>query len=167
MYSGIEYVSLGDGDDRFRINGRDTYPALVGGEGEDVLDLRAATEGISVTMGQPTTGWRRWLTAHDVERVLGSVFNDVILGPAEEADPDPRTFFGSLGRDVLGGGRGSDVLVGGRGADTLRGNGGADTLRGQRGSDTLYGGSGNDLLNGGLGSDECHGGPGDDLLVSC
>jgi Ca2+-binding RTX toxin-like protein len=173
-YSGIEYVFGGAGDDRFRVTRRGTYPALVGGGGRDVLSLRGATQGISVTMGQPTSGPRRWLTTYEVERVLGSDFDDTILGAV--GSEEPKEFLGFLGRDVLNGGAGPDLLVGGGGPDTIRGRGGADMLSGWAGADTLgggsgpdvlHGGSGNDVLRGGLGADVCDGGPGDDVLSSC
>ena len=86
-YFGIEYVFAEGGDDRFRITERGTYPSLVGGDGQDVLDLRAAIQGINVTMGQPTFGPRKWIEAFEIERVLGSDYDDVFLGPF--GDPGP------------------------------------------------------------------------------
>lgn len=173
-YSGIEYLVAGDGDDRFRVTRRGSYPGLVGGLGKDVLNLRGATQGISVTMGQPTFGPRKWLRTFEVERVLGSDFDDTILGTVD--GDEPREFLGFLGRDVLTGGAGADLLAGGGGPDRIRGRGGADKLSGSAGADTLWGGSGpdvlkggpgNDVLRGGLGADVCHGGTGDDTLSSC
>jgi Ca2+-binding RTX toxin-like protein len=173
-YSGIEYLVAGDDDDRFRLSRRGSYPGLVGGLGQDVLNLRGATEGISVTMGQPTSGPLKWLTTLEVERVLGSDFDDTILGTVDGGEP--KEFFGFLGRDVLTGGAGADLLAGGGGSDRIRGRGGVDRLSGLAGSDTLWGGSGpdvlkggpgNDVLKGGLGADVCHGGTGDDTLSSC
>jgi Ca2+-binding RTX toxin-like protein len=161
-YTGFEYAVGGTGNDRFRISKRGTYPGVVGRDGDDVIDLRAASQGISVTLGKPTFGPRRWLMAFEMERVLGSSFDDVILGPAGFNASDPTRFLGFGGRDVLKGAAGPDLLVGGAGADTLRGNDGADTLRGKRGSDLLDGGSGPDVLRGGKGNDTLIGGPGVD-----
>jgi Ca2+-binding RTX toxin-like protein len=161
-YTGFEYAEGGTGNDRFRISKRGTYPTLIGRDGDDVIDLRSASQGISVTLGKPTFGPRKWLTAFEVERVLGSIFDDVMLGPAGPNASDPTRFVGFDGRDVLKGAAGPDLLVGGAGADTLRGNDGPDTLRGKGGSDLLDGGSGPDVLRGGEGNDTLIGGPGVD-----
>lgn len=161
-YTGFEYAEGGTGNDRFRISKRGTYPGIVGRDGDDVIDLRAATQGISVTLGKPTFGPRTWLTAFEMERVLGSMFDDVMLGPAGPSASDPTRFLGFDGRDVLKGAAGPDLLVGGAGADTLGGDDGADTLLGKGGSDLLDGGSGPDVLSGGDGNDSLIGGPGVD-----
>jgi Ca2+-binding RTX toxin-like protein len=175
-HHGFEYISGDLGDDRFRVDRRGAYPTIVGDDGNDVVDLRDAVEGISFTMGQDTFGTRRWLRAFEVERVVGSRYNDVLLGPAGAAADDPVAFRGSSGRDQLHGGMGPDFLLGGAGSDTLRGYGGADTLRGWLGADLLEGGSGpdvlhggpgNDVLRGGPGVDTCGGGSGADVLSSC
>jgi Ca2+-binding RTX toxin-like protein len=164
-YFGIEYVFGEYGDDRFEITKRGTYPSLVGGDGQDVVELRAAVQGINVTMGQPTFGPRKWVETFEIERVLGSDFHDVFLGPSGVSDPVK--FIGFLGRDDLRGGEGDDLLVGGAGPDTLRGRGGADTLEGWLGNDVLFGGRGSDILHGGPGDDVCDGGPDDDVQTSC
>ena len=164
-YTGFEYAEGGTGNDRFRISKRGTYPMIVGRDGDDVIDLRAASQGISVTFGKPTFGPRKWLMAFEMERVLGSSFDDVMLGPAGPNASDPTLFRGFDGRDVLKGAAGPDLLVGGTGADTLRGNGGADTLRGNGGADTLRGNGGGDLLDGGSGPDVLRGGDGNDTLI--
>ena len=161
-YTGFEYAEGGTGNDRFLISKRGTYPGLVGRDGDDVIDLRSASQGISVTLGKATFGPRKWLTAFEMERVLGSSFDDVMLGPAGFSASAPTRFLGFDGRDVLKGAAGSDLLIGGAGADTLRGNDGADSLWGKRGSDLLDGGSGPDVLRGGKGNDTLVGGPGVD-----
>jgi Ca2+-binding RTX toxin-like protein len=162
MYTGFEYAEGGTGNDRFRISKRGTYPGVIGRDGNDVIDLRSASQGISVTLGKPTFGPRMWLTGFEIERILGSSFDDVMLGPAGQSASEPKRFLGFDGRDVLKGAAGPDLLVGGAGADTLRGNGGADRLRGNEGGDLLDGGSGSDVLRGGYGNDTLIGGPGVD-----
>ena len=72
---------------------------------------------------------------HDVDKVIGSKFGDIILG--DEA---------------------ADDLRGGRGADRIDGAGGNDGLRGGRGSDLLAGKAGDDWLQGGAGADFLDGG---------
>ena len=166
-YFGIEYVFGEYGDDRFRITERGAYPTIFGGDGRDVIDLRAARQGISVTLGRPTFGPRKWVEAFEIERVLGSDFDDVFIGPSASSTTDPVELIGFLGRDDLRGGEGPDLLVGGEGPDTLRGFGGADTLKGWLGADSLFGGSGPDVLRGGPGIDICDGGPGNDSFTSC
>jgi Ca2+-binding RTX toxin-like protein len=126
-YAGFEYVESGPGDDRFGIGTRGAYPSLVGREGDDVLDLRSATEGISVTLGQDPYGWRRWVLAYEFERVLGSPFADQLLGPDDET---PVRMRGGDGPDVLRGGDGDDVLRGGAGFDACTGGSGVDLLSG-------------------------------------
>ena len=174
IFAGFEYMEGGTGNDRFRITKRGIYPKLVGGDGHDVIDLRTASQGMSVTLGQRTFGERKWVTAFEVERVLGSNFRDVLIGPSGAADP--KELIGSLGRDLLRGGPGSDLLGGGPGDDTLRGSDGGDTLRGWAGNDlldggrdpdTLSGGRGNDSLIGGPGVDDCDGGPGVNSFTGC
>ncbi|MBI2992755.1 MAG: calcium-binding protein [Gammaproteobacteria bacterium] len=63
-------------------------------------------------------------------RILGSPFNDVLLGDT-----------------------GADTLIGAGGSDELRGLGGNDELAGLNGNDTLHGGAGSDLMTGGAGND--------------
>jgi Ca2+-binding RTX toxin-like protein len=145
-HSGIDLLFGGDGDDRFRITERGTYPTILGGDGTDVLAFRRAIEGINVTLGKPTFEPRTWIEAFEIERVLGSDFNDVFLGPSGVADPVE--FIGFSGRDDLRGGEGADLLVGGAGSDTLRGFGGADTLKGGPGDDVCDGGPGADTVSG-------------------
>jgi hypothetical protein len=91
-YTGLDLLIGGDGDGRFRITERGNYPTIVGGDGTDVLAFRVAREGINVTFGRPTFGPRKWIEAFEVERVLGSDFNDVF-----SARPASRTRWSSWG----------------------------------------------------------------------
>jgi Ca2+-binding RTX toxin-like protein len=154
-YHGFEFVFGGSSDDRFLVYQRGTYPMIVGEEGEDVLDLRYAVRGMDVTLGQNTFGDGRWLHAFEFERILGTAFGDVFLGPRAGVE-DAVALHGNGGKDFL---RGGDR------ADVLRGGGGADTLSGLYGADTLFGSSGDDVLRGGFGLDELRGGTGDDVLI--
>jgi Ca2+-binding RTX toxin-like protein len=69
----------------------------------------------------------------EVEAVIGSAFNDAIIG-------------GSAADSLLGG-DGNDRLDGGGSVDTLAGDGGNDTLTGGAAADVLQGGSGNDTAD--------------------
>ena len=68
-------------------------------------------------------------------------FTLVVSGPL------PKTLVGTVGNDILTGGRGDD------------------TLSGLAGNDTLIGGEGHDLLDGGTGTDTMQGGTGDDRYL--
>jgi Ca2+-binding RTX toxin-like protein len=76
------------------------------------------------------------------------------------------TVVGDGGSDNIDGGKGSDVLDGDAGHDKMWGGDDADTLNGQAGNDRLRGGTGSDLLDGGEGSDVLEGDVGDDTLQS-
>ena len=171
-YRGIEFMYGSSSGDTFLISQRGTYPTILGRWGLDVLDLRFAVGRMDVTLGQDTFGDRRWIQAFEFERVFGTGFDDVFLGPGAGVE-NGVTFYGFGGDDFLRGGDRSDVLRGGGGADTLAGLDGADSLigstgddvlRGGRGLDELRGGPGDDVLTGGAGEDACVGGPGSDRV---
>jgi Ca2+-binding RTX toxin-like protein len=70
----------------------------------------------------------------EVEVVIGSVYNDILIGDGNR-----------------------NWLYGYKGGDVLKGRGGDDFLFGETGADTLLGGGGYDVLNGGSGVDDCDG----------
>jgi Ca2+-binding RTX toxin-like protein len=171
-YDGFEYVFGGPSDNRFVVDRPDVYPTIVGEGGHDVLDLFRAVDGFKVTLGQKTFGDGPWLRTFDLERVSGSPFADVILGPRPGRE-GPVALYGFGGSDLLRGGDHPDLLRGGPGADRVRGRYGADTLwgsagpdvlRGEHGHDEIRGGAGNDVLLGGPGADACLGGSGSDRI---
>ena len=167
-------VGLG-GDDRLiggagsdtlcGFNGDDT---LIGGEGDDVIfggngsDWVAhgmAPAAVEVDLAAGTvTGWGSD-ALRSVESVLGSPFDDRLLG-----SDAPNVMRGGEGDDVIFGRRGGDHLLGGIGSDDLDGAGGDDILDGHVGDDTLSGGWGADLLRGWSGRDELIPGGGDDIV---
>lgn len=104
-----------------------------------------------------------------LEHVVGSVFNDTILGNAEanrlDGRPGADLIVGREGADTLIGGSENDTLDGETGADSLLGEAGRDVLLGGDNADTLDGGDDNDQLSGGAGNDSMRGGSGDDLLI--
>jgi hypothetical protein len=95
----------------------------------------------------------------DVEKVLGGLGDDVLLG-----DGRANVLMGLAGNDVIGGAEGDDLLIGGVGNDRLAGDVGNDTLLGSDGDDNLSGGDGNDDLKGEAGKDTLDGGPGTDRM---
>ena len=164
----------GPGDDVFRPTA--ARDAIRGGGGTDVVDYSAAAEGVEVSLaaGRGTFGLAEGDSYADVEDVIGSDFNDRLIGQG-----GANTLTGGEGDDQLYGARGDDVLVGGAGDDTLGriedgpdddsapdlvDDAGDDTMMGNAGVDMLYGGPGNDRLMGGRDDDEVRGDAGSDML---
>ena len=74
--------------------------------------------------GDQSFGWAAKAQIAQVERVVGSNFNDVLIGSSQSLRDMPNdTLEGGLGDDQLFGGDGSDLLQGGPGFDTLVGGG--------------------------------------------
>jgi Ca2+-binding RTX toxin-like protein len=201
--SGNDLISTGAGNDFLRGGAGDDI--LVGGAGSDDIDggagfdttdYQGSASGISVSLdGSPGLGGDAIgdvLTS--VEQVLGSGFDDIIIGSSAV-----ETLRGGGGDDMLRGAGGADVLDGGAGIDTVDyvtssgavvinleaatatggdaagdtligierviGSSGNDTITGRNSvNDTLEGGSGNDTLSGLSGNDMLLGGSGDDSL---
>jgi uncharacterized delta-60 repeat protein len=174
----------GDGDDLFGEGGPD---ALVGGDGDDDLqggseadslvgnlgnDNMAGGEGIdivryttslsavtvdlvaSTATGEGSDG------IVEVERILGTKFNDSLTGGSEAVE-----LSGFPGNDTINGGAGADTLLGGGGVDTINGNDGSDKLNGGPGSDQIDGGAQSDILIGGTDDDSMNGGDGVDTVT--
>ena len=161
---------------------------LIGGDGVDSASYAAASSGLTValTTGLVTpTGDAAGDTFSSVENLIGSSFNDVLVG-----DGSANTLAGGSGDDVLEGLAGADSLQGGTGNDTASyahaggavgaslndssSNSGADAvgdsysdienLVGSAYSDTLTGNSGVNTLEGGAGDDTLEGLAGADIL---
>lgn len=156
---GDDRMHGGRGNDLFLGGaGRDT---MDGGIGFDTVDYStsAAAVRVNLTSNVNKGGQANGDVLISIERVIGSVHDDVLVG--SNAGENLR---GENGNDSLTGAGGSDTLVGGNGADTLDGGAGADVLQGDAGQDLLFGGNGNDTLTGGGGNDVLHGDAGQDLL---
>ncbi len=149
--TGIDVLNGGNGND-----------VLIGGAGADVIDGGAGTDTLSYQQSSSGVEVRLWSgvgvggeaegdTYADIERVLGSQFDDYLQG---------RFGFG----ETLEGLGGNDLLTGDNGNDILLGGFGDDDLRGQGDDDQLFGGNGDDVLSGGLGADVIDGGAGTDTL---
>ena len=134
-------------------------------------------------------------TLTNVENILGSDFNDTLIGDAEDnvlrgaAGDD--TLMGAAGDDSLSGGLGTNEVDGGSGTDTASYmdaqsgvevslgiqtaqntiGAGTDTLtdienlQGSDHDDILIGDAGSNVLTGGLGDDQLSGMGGDDILT--
>ena len=185
-------VLLGGGDDEIQ-------PAAVvdafGGDGTDTVRYTFSPIGVRVSLddvandGVGTSNIRS-----DVENIVGTVQDDVLIGSAVG-----NRLSGLAGRDVLDGAPGPDVLDAGPGTDTvtyaartlpitasldgaandgqagegdnvlntevLLGGTGNDILTGNAGANTLRGRSGNDRLTGLAGNDTLIGGGGTDTAA--
>jgi Ca2+-binding RTX toxin-like protein len=159
--------------------GMDGTDVLIGGAGADFLDGGSGIDtasyygspaGVTVNLktGQGSGGDAEGDTLMNIEWLVGSEYNDVLVG-----DDGFNYLAGGGGNDTLLGGEAIDDLYGGEGTDTLKGGGGSDHLfggddgdylYGENGSDDLNGGDGNDHLSGGDGSDSLSGGKGGDYL---
>jgi Ca2+-binding RTX toxin-like protein len=207
--AGIEHVVGSWSDDRITgdsqanlLRGMDGWDTLTGGAGNDTLDGGDSTwwdsdtadysaagnsTNVNLTTGKASDGDGGTDTLISIENVIGSQFNDILVGNtlANELEGGAGndsltggggddTLYGGDGADTLSGGAGNDWLLGGIGRDRLDGGDGndymtadedEDTLLGAGGHDTLFGGAGNDSLNGGAGNDYLVGGTGADTML--
>jgi len=171
-------LSGGDGNDTIdgqggddRIEGGPGNDALEGGAGTDTLDFSGANGGVQVDLAR-TDGQQTLNAGIDrisgFENLLGSSFNDILLGSA-----GANGIQAGLGDDLAQGGEGDDRLDGGQGSDTLQGGGGNDTILGDGAApfdsaDSIDGGAGDDRIeevSAGVAVDQLTGGSGVDVFV--
>ncbi|SMX47012.1 Bifunctional hemolysin/adenylate cyclase precursor [Maliponia aquimaris] len=158
--TGDDSLVGGDGADTIVLEdgfGTDTIAGGEGGPDSDLVDLGAASVGVTVTFtgdeagtitdGTSTAGFA------EIERLTLTEQADLLDASADSA-----------GTSVAAGG-GDDTLTGGSGDDVLDGEGGNDNLTGGSGDDTLSGGAGDDTLSGGIGNDVLDGGGGADTFI--
>ncbi len=120
-----------DNDSLWGDAGADTFD---GGAGIDRVLYTTATAGVTVFLATGGTfGDAVGDTYTSIENVVGSQFNDVLFGDAND-----NVIVGLGGNDFISGLAGNDRLIGGDGADTLSGGAGDDILVGQGGADTYY-----------------------------
>ncbi len=160
--NGQAWLDGRDGNDTLRGSAEDDYlrggsgaDILRGGQGSDTVLYDDAESGIYVDLEQ---GGGRGSTAEGdtyegIENVLGSSYDDVLIGDANANRLD-----GSAGNDVLLGGAGDDTLIGGEGNDALVGGEGADHLVGGAGIDTADYSSSAEAVAVDLGKGTGHGG---------
>jgi Ca2+-binding RTX toxin-like protein len=155
---GSELILGGDGDDL--LSGGGGADALSGGAGADTATYSAAGGPVLVNLAEAGNDGEAGEgddVRGDVEKIIGSPFDDTLLG-----DGNANVLLGEAGNDRLAGAEGDDMLVGGLGNDSLSGDVGGDTLFGSDGDDSLAGGDGNDDLKGEAGNDSLDGGTGAD-----
>ncbi|WP_434562770.1 beta strand repeat-containing protein [Pseudomonas sp. R1-6] len=202
-YVNIEMLQGSDFNDT--LTGSGLKDIFIGGAGADVIDGRVGLDsafyitsatGVSINFQTQVNqgGDAEGDVLLNIEHVLGSHFNDVLVG-----NTGVNYLEGGLGSDVIDGGDGDDFLYGGLTswigpftfdssangpqADILYGGNGNDTIvtaasdegtqaYGEAGSDTITvahgmadGGEGSDLLTGTGAGFSLSGGQGDDRLV--
>lgn len=111
---GADNLSGGDGEDT--LVGGDGADDLDGGDGVDTVDYSGNdSAGVTVNLesGVATSADSGSDTLSDIENVIGTEFNDSLVG--------------GLGENVLSGGDGDDGLNGRSGDDSLNGGAGLDT----------------------------------------
>ena len=192
---GVNLLVGGAGSDQ--LDGGMGDDILDGGTGIDAASYVTATAGVTVDLsisGPQDTGGAGTDTLIDIEGLLGSSFNDRLIG-----DDGDNILAGGAGNDIIVGAAGDDLLDGGAGIDIAdyataaagvsvnlsiagpqnSGGGGLDTLidieglqgssfrdwlTGDDGDNVLAGGGGNDWINGAAGNDILLGGAGFDEL---
>ena len=186
---------FGDGNDNV-IEGGAGNDTLVGGGGNDTASYASASGGVTVFLALQDSAQNTRNAGSDTlsgfENLLGSAFNDTLVG-----DANANTLTGGAGNDVLDVGNSavgvSDLLDGGSGTDTASFNAvssgvvatlnGAldgtatqagnliatlrniESLSGTSSDDVLTGDANDNSIEGGLGNDTLDGGLGNDTLV--
>jgi Ca2+-binding RTX toxin-like protein len=178
--SGNDTINGGNGNDTLiggagndSINGGAGDDIILPGSGSDIINggsgidtlayiddeatggiLVSFFSGSTITVGQVVDWGGATDPFTDIERIIGTDFND--------------TMSAAVGVTVnlgLFGEGGNDSITGGSGNDTLDGGDGNDTLNGGAGNDVIYHGAGNDSMNGGDGDDTFYGGGGRDTFI--
>ncbi|MGH2548752.1 MAG: calcium-binding protein, partial [Thermomicrobiales bacterium] len=188
----IENATGGSGGDWIRgnasantLNGGGGGDTLLGGDGADTLNGGAGGDtafysgdptGVTVNLllQTATDGWGATDTLIGIEHIIGSDFNDHLIGGAGDAsgtsniqgtNGDDYIEDHSLNWGILSGGGGNDTLIGGTARVSLYGDIGDDTMIGSSVADTdVLGGNGNDFIDGRGGDDALDGGGGEDTL---
>lgn len=153
-------------DDGFTVDFSAT--TLVGGGGDDLIDVKnstvgTGTDGLTTKLGSgDDTFFGTKVGENSVEGGSGDDFIQTFAG-------DDSILAGD-GADTVFSGQGDDFVFGGAGHDIIFGEQDEDTLNGGGGTDIVYGGTNDDLIFGGpdgdLGDDTLIGGSGDDTVVA-
>ncbi len=157
--AGRDSVLGGAGNDTLAGGAGGDY--LDGGLGNDIVDYAASGAAVSVnlTTRTATGGHAQGDTLVSVDGVIGSAFDDTLIGYDQQSN-----VAGDSYTNALSGGAGNDLLDGAAGDDLLYGGADNDTVRGGTGNDWIDGGTGNDSIDGGDGADSLYGGDGNDRL---
>jgi Ca2+-binding RTX toxin-like protein len=131
--AGDDYIDGGKGNDS--LTGSHGADYIDGGLGNDTIAFASATSGVTVdlTLGQGSRGEATGDTYANVENVVGSNFDDIIVLSNSKGTAD-----GQAGDDKLQGGTSNNTVKGGSGEDMIAGKQGADRLSGGSDSDTFF-----------------------------
>lgn len=147
--AGRPFVYGSDTSDLFY--GTNQPTVYVGGAGSDAISYVTSPTGVELDLGTSSTDPEyKGDVLISIEQVLGSSFNDTIVGSGEG--------------NLIDGRVGDDLVFGGDGADSLYGSSGSDTIFGGHGNDIIDGGADDDFLFSGGGNDSVYGGAGSDVL---
>ncbi len=138
--------------------GADTF---YGGDGLDTIDYSNSAAGVQVDLTAGTLAGGDaandtlggGLEPASIEAIVGSEFDDVLVG-SDQAVGDPgNQLYGGGGNDSIDARDGDDIVDGGAGNDILSGGLGADQISGGDDRDLIYGDAG-DTVDGGAGGDD-------------
>jgi Ca2+-binding RTX toxin-like protein len=123
---------------------------LIGSHGIDLDLLTMTVDANDMMTGLPVSTVTHADGSSDelsnIEGVLGTSFNDVLVASDATGAGGDIVLFGDAGNDLIKGGAGNDILLGGADDDVIYGGAGVDRIIGGAGSDNLYGGSGKDIF---------------------
>jgi Ca2+-binding RTX toxin-like protein len=168
-------IRAGPGDDKVLVT-RQASPNINLGAGDDLLravphrgrffhtlelcvSYRPATGPVRVNLARGRATGQGHDRLVNIRCVLGSVFDDVLIGTDRSDGIDARG-----GLDLVRAGAGNDQVYGGSRADEVHLGPGDDEGEGDAGWDRLYGGRGGDVIDGSFDGDYLDGGTGDDYL---
>lgn len=135
--AGNDTIAGGAGDDT--LIGGAGADALDGGGGVDVADYSASDAGVNVNLETSTFsgGHAQGDSGSNLENIIGSDFDDTLVGMDEPGFGQDNVVDGGAGDDFISGLAGDDTLLGGAGDDTIDGGAGADILTGGDGADVF------------------------------
>ena len=129
--AGNDTLEGGGGDDL--LEGGAGADTIRGGAGFDFAVYSGSLVAVSVSLvGGPEAGDATGDTFDSIEGVLGSAFDDTIVG-----DANANTIQAGAGNDVIRTGDGADLIAGNAGNDTIYGGLGTDIMLGEAGADTF------------------------------
>ncbi|NER97311.1 MAG: calcium-binding protein, partial [Symploca sp. SIO1B1] len=147
--SGYDDVLIGNDSDN-QIEGLAGNDLLIGNSGDDQLNGSDGIDTVSyhydpdavyvnLEQNQAQDGFGNSDQLHSIENVVGSAFDDEIIGDANT--------------NIIHAGAGDDLVIARDNDDIIFGEAGKDTLFGEQGDDFLVGGTEADILDGGSGND--------------
>ena len=155
----------GNGGNDFLDGGSDDS-TLRGGAGDDLFALRPGSSVLSDDSGIDTLDLTRLFAGAVVDLRLSSDEPQTLsLGTTLRITGVLEGVLGTAFNDVIVGNGVANIILGGDGDDMIDGDDGADILGGDGGNDKVVGSLGDDLISGGLGSDELDGGGGTNELL--